>query len=324
MKPIKLYFAGAWGGGGKSEAAVRDCGVKNKLVSYVYPSQLSGWFEVTKNTPGNIMVDSGAFSAWNKGKEIDLGAYIEYAHEAIRKGEELNKKVYIVNLDVIPGQVGQTRGLIKNRKKDNRDLIEQAAKQGYKNMHTMLRNGITPIHVFHQGEDWKWLDRMLGHTNYIGISPANDLGVSVKKRWIESVFEYLYKKNADVDTHGFAVWMVSVLRKFPWTSCDAATWRLLAAWGGIMYPRGGFSSPDYSKPPLTLAVSEKRNCKGVGLLTPQLIKMLAEDGYSYEELQHWSQRAALNIRYFLELEKWLNKEKTQKEFKPKNLHLGVC
>lgn len=313
MKEINLYFAGAWAGSCSSEEVT--LGVSKKLVSYAYPTQLTSWLEVSKNEPGKLMIDSGAFSAWNKNKQIDIIAYIEYAKKAIEEGTAAKKEVHIVNLDVIPGKVGKTDALTRNRKEENKEMINASALEGYKNLKTMKKHGITPIHVFHQGEEFKWLDRMVEQTSYIGISPANDMSQDSKRHWISSVFEYMYKNNLEhIDTHGFAVWSPKVLLEFPWTSCDAATWRLLAAYGGIFYPIGGFKHADYSKQPETLHLTEKKSIKGFGQASVIRCKMLEEDGYPYEELQHWSVRAKINIRYFLGLENWLNEQKRVKKY----------
>lgn len=315
MKPLKLYFAGAWSGTCKPEEVT--LGIKNKLVSYMYPKQLSSWLEVSKSIKGNVMIDSGAFSAWSKGYKIDIDKYIAYAHEAIKNGQEGGKTVRIVNLDVIPGKKGGSGSLQNFSNKENLKEIDRAASQGYENMKIMIENGITPIHVFHQGESWKWLDKMVENTDYIGISPANDLGVKDRGQWMESVFEYLYKKGAKVKTHGFAVWMPQILKKLPWTSCDAATWRLLAAWGKMLYPIGGFSNPDYSQRPWIIPISNKHNADGIGELTEGKVKTILKDGYTVEGLQEWSERAKVNIRYFLELQKWLNNHKRNIEYKPR-------
>jgi hypothetical protein len=122
-----------------------------------------------------------------------------------------------------------------------------------------------------------------------------------------------------VDTHGFAVWIPKVLRKYPWTSCDAATWRLLAAYGKIYYPLRGYKNPDFTKQPHHLAVSERHSKEGSKELKPHYIKMLKEDGFDIEKLQtEWGERAKANVRYFLEFEKWLNEDRKDKEFKPRN------
>lgn len=320
MKPIKLYFAAAWAGGGKGEVNLIEAGIKNKLVSYVYPTQLTGWCDnLTKEQEGDVMVDSGAFSVWNKGTTIDLTAYIAYARSAIERVSKFpNQRIHIVNLDVIPGIVGQTHSLNKNRKSENLDLIDAAAQQGFKNMQIMLKNGIKPIHVFHQGESLKWLDRMVQHTDYIGISPANDLDTRTRNAWIESVFLYLDKHQINVDTHGFAVTNRKTLLRFPWTSCDAASWRLSAGMGNIYYPAGGFSNPDYSIPVGVYNVSAKKVAKGIKHITPYFLKQIEADGLTYELLQDWKERTKVNIRYFLGLEKWLNEQKAKMEFHQRN------
>lgn len=321
MKPVKIYFAAAWSGKGGEHHLVEE-GIRNKLCSYVYPYQLEGWFEaitkINRQSNGSIIVDSGAFSAWNKGQEVDLDNYIEYAHQAINDASELGEEIRIVNLDVIPGKVGQTKSLTKNFSNSKHPrIIEAAAKQGYKNLCKMLKNGITPIHVFHQGEEFKWLDKMVEKTDYIGISPANDMPSLSRRNWIESVFDYLYKNNIDVKTHGFAVHSREVLINYPWTSCDAASWRLTAGMGYIYFPAGGYKNPDFSKKAIVLNVSEKTTGRGIGEMTDKVVEILEESGFSYQDLQSWQTRTRLNIRYFLALEKWINKKRTEKEYKPR-------
>jgi hypothetical protein len=181
----------------------------------------------------------------------------------------------------------------------------------------MIKNGITPIHVYHQGEDLSWLDKIAEYTDYIGISPANDLSSSQRMEWIWTAFEYMYKRNINVYTHGFAVWIPRILKEIPWTSCDAATWRLLAAWGGIYVPQGGYNNPRYELNPHILHVSERKSVKGQGILAQYNAEFLDGVGFTIEELQkNWSSRATVNVRYFLEMERWLNKQKRHLDFPP--------
>lgn len=320
MKPIKLYFAGSTPP--KSTSLL----IKNRLISYAYSEQVNQWFEATQGAPGNMIVDSGAFSAWNKGRVIDIDAYIAFAHSVIENGEKQGKKIFVVNLDVIPGKPGETKNLNKiigdsHQLTSNKELIEISAKQGYQNLKIMVSNGIKPIHVFHQGENFKWVDRMIQYTDYIGISPANDMPVNSKKNWVTSVFEYLHFNKINVDTHGFAVWIPSLMKDLPWTSCDAATWRLVAGWGGIYYPIGGISAPLFSEENINdsftnITVSEKRSSKGMKNLTSNMLKSLEKDGYTFEMLQDNQIRAELNVKFFLALEKWLNEYKAKNEYAP--------
>jgi hypothetical protein len=311
MKPIRFYFAGI---GGIGEEELVELGVRNRLISYAYPAQLKELLSLPFDVAGHIILDSGAFSVWNKGEQVDLNDYIQYAHKAIEAISAFkNRKMHVVNLDVIPGHVKKTSHLNRVRKREHLELIEAAAHQGYKNMRRMIGEGIRPIHVFHQGEAFSWIDRMVEHISYIGIAPGNDLPIAIRYRWISTVFEYLYKKGINVDTHGFGI-SYQPLRDFPWTSCDSTAWRILAAMGRINYPKGGFSTPDYSCFSTQLRVSAWK--VGKDALQPLLLKKLEKDGYSYDDLQTWRVRAHINIRYALGLEKWLNEYKTKNEYKP--------
>lgn len=324
MGPIKIYLAGSWTGGQKNEDILIKLGVRNKLCSYAYPNQLKGWFSVISEVPkgerGSVMVDSGAFSAWNKGKHVDLDKYIAHCHAAIEKANELGLEIHIVNLDVIPGAAGESIAMTENFcKPENKATIEAAAKQGFKNLRRMQREGINPIHVFHQGEDWKWLDRMVEHVDYIGISPANDVPTKSRVIWIDSVFEYLHKHNIKVKTHGFAVHAHKMLIRYPWTSCDSASWRIGAGMGWIFVPGGGHGRPDYSKKPIMVRISSRNTEKGLGVVTPATLKELEKSGYSVEDLMDsWVNRALVNVKYFLEFEEWLNNSRKKSAYTPTN------
>lgn len=313
MEPIKLYFAGVWPSSQDS-----DLGITNRLLTYAYPAEIDVWARQNGDTPGSLLIDSGAFSAWNKGKHIDLPKYIEFVHKTTDKFTTLNKEVRAVNLDVIPGSVGKTASLNAiygslATINANKQVIEEAAKEGYRNLKIMKSEGITPIHVYHQGEDIKWLHRMVEQTDYIGVSPANDMPTNSKKRWITSIFEYMYKEGITVKTHGFAVWILDIMKDLPWTSCDASTWLLMAARGAIRVPLKGFGT-GFTPESVVMAISDKSTPKGHGLSTPLILRTLEEQGYPYESLQQWQVRAVYNARYYMRLEQWLNEYKKTRAF----------
>ena len=269
MNPVRLYFAGPVFNPKTERGIVLNRQITNRLVSYLYPKQLNDWCKQVARLHGNIIMDSGAFSAWSKGQTIPLDAYIIYAQNAIMVAADDNKQLRVVNLDVIPGSPGTSTHLNTVKTKENRKIINDAAAKGYENLLRMKNVGITPIHVFHQGEEWEWLHKMVELTDYIGISPANDMSIKSRISWMKSVFSYIHQNKIKVKTHGFAVWMLPVLKTLPFTSADAATWRIVAAWGSVMYPIGGFKNPDYSKRPMTFCVSAQRSVKGLGVLSPR-------------------------------------------------------
>lgn len=317
MKPIRLYFAGSEScmEGGIRRVQRHGVDVENRLVSFFYPREFRQWCEFTGDKPGHVILDSGAFSAWNNGHYIDFRHYIHFCQECIKMGADYNKEVRVVNLDVIPGTAGQTQALLRFDSADeNRNIINIAASQGYENLLRMRDAGITPIHVFHQGEDWQWLHKMACVTDYIGISPANDMPLFSRLQWMASVFEYMQRNYIDVKTHGFAVWMLPVLKNLPFTSCDAATAVLLAAFGGCYYPEGGFAHPDYSQPPHAWHPSDRKAIEGFGIYTPLKTAVLREDGYSFEDLKTWQTRTEINIRYMLGLQEWIDRYRAEHDF----------
>lgn len=193
----------------------------------------------------NLILDSGAFSAWNLGKEIDLDHYIAYIKANIEYIDEY------VNLDVIPA----SRGVMPTPAE-----VEASAQKGWDNMLRMEAEGLHPIPVFHMGEEFKWLERMIEHhCTYIGISPANDRTTKDKRLWLDRVFDRITDAEGwpTVKTHAFGVTAVDLLIRYPWYSADSTTWVLSAGRGRVLVPKwkktGGW---DFNSTPITLYLSE--------------------------------------------------------------------
>lgn len=185
--------------------------------------------EKSKVKPVSYMLDSGSFSVWSRGQTIDIDAYAEYA---LRYEPYLK---YIVNLDVIPGKPNQIASITK-------EDVESAAEQGYDNYLYLLKKGIPKeklIHVFHQGEELYWLERMVKEIPYIGLSPANDRNTSEKMKWLDSIMPYCtddkgYPLNK---WHGFAVTSIKLAKRVPFFSVDSSSWAVQAGMGGVYMPK---------------------------------------------------------------------------------------
>ena len=320
MKPIKLFFAGSVNAG--LATSISNAGVRNRLVTYAYPREFQVWLE-TIPQEGSVIIDSGAFSAWNRGKHISIKEYITYCQQCLETAKEYNKTIHVVNLDVIPGKAGGTKALnacigSEIQLKQNKDLINSAAARGFQNLKRMKREGITPIHVYHQGEDWRWLEKMVEQTDYIGISPANDMPSISKKKWIYSVFEYMYKRGIEVRTHGFAVWVFDLMKELPWTSCDAATWLISAGLGNVYIPNGGYTDTiDFSRGSSSffqLRITDRDEKTA----SEALDSVVETTGFSYDELKVYKNRFVVNCKFFLAMEKWLNGYKETNDYKPKS------
>ena len=251
-------------------------------------------------------LDSGAFSAWNIGKAIDLDHYIAFVKTHI---EHID---YCVNLDVIPGSWGNVPTAAE---------VEASAEASWSNMLRMEAEGLQPIPVFHMGEQFKWLRRMVDHgCEYIGISPANDRVTSKKRLWLDRVFSEItdVSGNPVVKTHAFGVTAIDLLIRYPWYSADSTTWIMIAARGKILVPkcklRGGW---DWTKKPDIIYLSEpfgegdvlQRNLKDsawrkVASEREHVLTWLADAGTTLEVAEtDYKERARLCCYFFQEFER---------------------
>ena len=184
----KVYFAGVNCIG--RTTILLDGGFKYFMCSFANkPSR--NVLNLIRSYPGTkIMLDSGAFSAWNAGKQIDINKYIEFIRDN-------NIDVYF-NLDVI----GDVEGTIANQR-----IMEQA--------------GLNPIPVFHYGEPFEYLDYLVeqGYT-YIGL--GGTVRKSVKQR--QEFFDEVFSRHPHIDYHGLGVTSKTLVENYNWYSCDSTTW----------------------------------------------------------------------------------------------------
>lgn len=193
--------------------------------------------------PVNIMLDSGAYSAWSHNKTIDVRDYIKFV-------KKVKDQVWCyVNLDVIPGSIERTRTL---------EEVEASAAKSYQNLERMRDAGLRPLPVFHQGEDFSWLEKMIADgEKYIGISTAKNQPNPVQNRWLDQFFTAITdsKGRPIVRIHGFGSSHVALLKRLPWQSVDSAGWTIAAAYGKMYVPRYVNGKPDYIKDPLLVTIS---------------------------------------------------------------------
>jgi len=179
----------------------------------------------------NLILDSGAFSAWTKKEPIDINKYLEFCLK------HLNDVEYIVNLDIIPGEPGAISEDQLSKKE-----IGQAAQKGWENYNFLIENGVPReklIPVFHQGEELSWLQRLCHASEYIGLSPANDRTTDEKIEWLDKCMTFVCDKHGDpvVKFHGFGVTSVRILLEYPWYSVDSASWVMFSRYGTVLVPK---------------------------------------------------------------------------------------
>lgn len=183
-------------------------------------------------TNGKLLVDSGAHSAHTKGIELDLEEYIGFANEHI------DDITLYVQVDKIPGKYLMP--------KTPKDFIEAPALswENYLYMREKSKDPNKLVPVFHQGEDFKWLENMCNYTfsdgshiPYIGLSPRGDVSLKAKYDFSAECFGVIQEsKNPNVKTHAFGATSLEMLERLPYTSADSTTWVLVSAFGQVWMP----------------------------------------------------------------------------------------
>lgn len=180
-----------------------------------------------------FMLDLGAYSAWTKGVTINIDEYCEF----IKKHSDIINH-YIV-LDVIG------------------DAEKSLEAQKY-----MESKGLRPLPVFHQGEDWKYLDYYANNYDYICISPLSySAGGSSMVNWLDKCFsDHVCDKDGypKCKVHGLGLTTVKMMLRYPWYSVDSSSWVQTSAYGGIMVPRIKNGEWDWSVSPTIIGVSNRR------------------------------------------------------------------
>ena len=200
--------------------------------------------------PNSFMLDSGAFSVWNSGAEIDLDVYINFCkqHPGVS---------YYVCLDKIPGKPGaeviRTPGVLQD--------AAQSTWENYLRMIDQLpKEKVIP--VFHRGEDFRWLAKYLEFGSpYVGFGQIGMGGSKeTQKAFLREVSKYVLDSAGRliVKTHGFAITSFQLMNYMPWHSVDSASWLKQAAFGVVYIP---FRDKDgkylYDRNPFLLNTSPK-------------------------------------------------------------------
>lgn len=164
------------------------------LVSFPYFSQFAKYRD--RYSFRSWMLDSGAFSAFNSGKPIDIDAYIDFCKERM---EDKQPPTIIAALDVI----GDWRATMRNTEK-------------------MLKAGVPAMPTYHVGEPLEFLLAVASEFDMIGLGGMTELRGRRKIEWAKAVFDHVWPKKM----HGFGVAEERVLMALPFYTADASSWEI--------------------------------------------------------------------------------------------------
>lgn len=132
--------------------------------------------------------------------------------------------------------------LLQHKKKlkvySNLDVINNP-RLTFKNQKIMEEAGLSPIPVFHLGNDIKWLKKYIDRYEYIALGGLVPNPTSILIPMLDHLFKdhILDKKGfPKVKVHGFACTSLPLIWRYPWYSVDSATSRKVANYGGILLP----------------------------------------------------------------------------------------
>jgi len=267
--------------------------------------KMDEWLEKIMETKLNLFLDSGAFSAWSKGVSIDLQEYIAFC----KKYESALSVIAV--LDVIPG--------VRN-KTPSAEEKASAAQQSWNNYQIMLDAGLPKdklLPCFHLGEDWSWLERYMGVTDYVALGAMAKTRESDRIAWLDRAMDILCGLDGipKVRFHGFGMTSYSLMRRYPWYSVDSTSWVMTSRFGSILVPPKKDGQWIYSQDPWKVSVSEKQpDIEDAGVhydswppVVQQIIKEYVKSkGFTMEGARtEYMVRDQLNIHYFKDFEKSL-------------------
>lgn len=291
---IDLYFAGNCA---KDIEAFLLKNKANRLFTQKFERNSTGkaWFEYMDENPGftgKVFVDSSAFGAWTRNIDIDLDEYIDYLNA------NDGRFSVIASLDVIPGSKGHFA---------TRQQVQEASEQSWENylyMYDRVLDKEKVIPVFHVGEPWEYLDKILNHVHkdgsqvqYIGLGGLVGVHSNDRIKWIEQVFDVVKQSNnPNIKIHAFGVTSLKILEQFPFTSADSTTAVLTGAMGGVLTPYGKIS------------FAQKDGGVNAFYAQPQhvqevVLNLVKEAGFEFtveEIVDNYIARELLNCQYLLD------------------------
>lgn len=183
--------------------------VRHYLESYHYIHKGKYVQEMRKDGI-KCFLDSGAFSAFSLGAEIDIGAYAEF----IREHQDI-----IIMASVLDA-IGDAEGTLKNQNE-------------------LERRGVEVLPCFHYGEPFEMCEYYVRNYKYMTIGGMVPIPNNKLEPWLDELWAKVltdkegYARNM---VHGFGLTTRKLMEKYPWYSVDSSSWIQIAAHGNIVLP----------------------------------------------------------------------------------------
>jgi len=269
---MKLYLAAIYHSGfhkgsqlyarlTEREKAARD-GVRYYLESYHYINRQDRVDQIRADGV-KVFLDSGAFSAFTKGVEVDIRGYCDYIKR---------------NLDIIENVDGALCASVL-------DGIGDPLKT-WQNQMAMEQMGVRPLPCFHYGEDERYLEWYIKNYDYITLGGMVPISTQQLFHWLDRIWDkYLTDGSGHprLRVHGFGLTTQALMERYPWYSVDSSTWVQVASNGNILVPGLGTISVSQNSPS---AKQYNRHLNTIPDLQREgLVKRITAQGFDIERLQ---------------------------------------
>lgn len=235
---MNLYIAGLYtanfeyGGNGWAKLDEREkvghASVENKLESYHYIGK-GRYADRIRENGDKVFLDSGAFSAFSLGVQVDLPAYCRWIQQ---------------NVDIVRVEDNSLMASVLDGIGD--------PLQTYRNQLSMEELGVRPLPCFHYGEDERYLEYYMTNYEYITIGGMVPISTPQLFHWLDRIWnKYLCDGSgkARIKVHGFGLTSVPLMQEYPWYSVDSSSWVQIGAHGNVIMDGKtmGFSSQSPSR-----------------------------------------------------------------------------
>lgn len=235
---MNLYIAGLYtanfeyGGNGWAKLDKREkvghASVENKLESYHYIGK-GRYADRIRENGDKVFLDSGAFSAFSLGVQVDLPAYCRWIQQ---------------NVDIVRVEDNSLMASVLDGIGD--------PLQTYRNQLSMEELGVRPLPCFHYGEDERYLEYYMANYEYITIGGMVPISTPQLFHWLDRIWnKYLCDGSgkARIKVHGFGLTSVPLMQEYPWYSVDSSSWVQIGAHGNVIMDGKtmGFSSQSPSR-----------------------------------------------------------------------------
>lgn len=167
------------------------------LLSYAYADKMT---DFGAYAGADVVIDSGAFTAYNSGKAIDLDRYIDWLRghrKAIRFG---------FALDVIGDHAASARN--------------------YDRMREALGTAVQVVPTWHIGSPWPELERLCREADYVSIGGAVPFFRQQTMLMRHLIRAHKVAREHGTSLHGLGLTGQDVMNRLPWASVDSSSWTM--------------------------------------------------------------------------------------------------